>query len=154
MDGHYLVSSDGDVCNVKTGNWLKGRYCQGFYLRVSCLVDGKYKDKKIHHLVSEAFFGLRAKGFVVNHKDGNKHNNCKDNLEYVTLKQNTAHAIRIGIFKNPNQRVKRNLNKDQVFYIRYLLSNNFKPREVSKITGIKPQDIYTVKLGHSYRSWP
>jgi hypothetical protein len=46
----------------------------------------------VHHLVAEAFIGPRPDGHVINHKDANKRNNAAANLEYVTPKENSAHA--------------------------------------------------------------
>jgi hypothetical protein len=53
---------------------------------------GKGKTRKVHQLVAETFIG-KEKGKQVNHKDGNTRNNHVDNLEYVTPKENTWHAI-------------------------------------------------------------
>lgn len=51
----------------------------------------------IHGLVAAAFIGRRPAGMQVNHKDGNKLNNCVENLEYVTTQENIAHARRMGL---------------------------------------------------------
>lgn len=40
---------------------------------------------------------------VINHKDGNKHNNSPSNLELVDQQQNCIHAFDIGLNKNHNK---------------------------------------------------
>lgn len=67
---------------------------------------------KIHTLVAMTFLiKPNTEGYwVVNHKDGNKHNNNVFNLEWITQKENCQHAVdngftkyvykRIGVFKD------------------------------------------------------
>lgn len=57
--------------------------------------DGDHRQVGVHRLVADAFMGPCAKGYEVNHKDGVKDNNCAENLEYVTHKENIQHAIRL-----------------------------------------------------------
>lgn len=57
----------------------------------------------VHHLVAEAFLGPCG-GHVVNHRDGDKRNNTLANLEYVSARQNCAHALRLkGRRKGPTK---------------------------------------------------
>lgn len=51
----------------------------------------------IHVLVAAAFLGEQPSNMCVNHKDGQKANNCDSNLEYVTRSENSLHAYRIGL---------------------------------------------------------
>lgn len=53
----------------------------------------------VHKLVCAAFIGPRPPGYEINHKDGIKTNNALSNLEYVTPKQNCAHACENGLIK-------------------------------------------------------
>lgn len=56
---------------------------------------------RVHVLVAESFIGPKPPGIDVNHKDGNKQNNCLSNLEYLTRSENHRHAFRIGLAKSP-----------------------------------------------------
>lgn len=59
-----------------------------------CLSDnGKHRYRLVHRLVAEAFVPKVPGKKVVNHIDGNKHNNRADNLEWVTDKENIDHSL-------------------------------------------------------------
>lgn len=51
----------------------------------------------VHHIITEYYLGKRQNNLCVNHKDGNKKNNNIDNLEYITLSENTKHSYRTGL---------------------------------------------------------
>lgn len=50
----------------------------------------------VHALVARTFIGPRPAGMHVNHIDGDRQNNVPKNLEYVTVKENSHHAFKIG----------------------------------------------------------
>ena len=92
---NYEVSDSGEVRNSKTGRILKqGRHKQGYDLVWLCNSDGTH-GKAVHRLVAEAFIPNPECKPQVNHRDGNKSNNCVDNLEWNTEKENTMHAYNI-----------------------------------------------------------
>ena len=64
------------------------------YLMTTIMIDKKRYTIPIHLAVAKTFLGDKSKdGYVVNHKDGNKTNNCVANLEWITQKENTLHSI-------------------------------------------------------------
>lgn len=58
----------------------------------------KAVHKRIHRLVADTFIGPNP-DLVVNHIDGNKHNNCVNNIEWVTPKINSRLASESGLYK-------------------------------------------------------
>lgn len=62
------------------------------YWYVGLYKDGKGKRKAIHRLVAEHFIPNPENKPCVNHKDEVKTNNCVDNLEWLTHKENTNYG--------------------------------------------------------------
>ena len=61
--------------------------------------------QQLHRVVAFLFIDkVEGKNFV-NHIDGNKDNNCSDNLEWVTKSENTKHAHDNGLIKKNSRKV-------------------------------------------------
>lgn len=89
--GKYKISNFGNVIGSR-GNKLVQTKMQIGYLKVSFSLDGKVKQHYIHRLVASHFLENHdEKEFVVNHRDGNKHNNSVSNLEFISRKDNAKH---------------------------------------------------------------
>lgn len=94
--GLYEASSTGEIRNAKTGRILHQYDSRHGYKTL--MLAGR-RNARVHQLVAEAFLGERQERMVVNHKDGNKHNNIPSNLEYVTSSENNMHALQTGLRK-------------------------------------------------------
>lgn len=84
--GH--VRKDGKICRISPN---KG------YMQVSIAFIFGRRTIAVHKLVI-AYFSEVPKNYnklQINHKDGNKKNNCIENLEWVTPKQNQQHRINV-----------------------------------------------------------
>lgn len=91
----YYITENGKCYNSKTNKYLVGQVndkngYRSFYLT---LPSGRKKRMYAHRLVALAFLDNPKNKKEVNHKDGNKLNNCIDNLEWVTSSENKQHAI-------------------------------------------------------------
>lgn len=73
-----------------------GLYSNGYLFVVLC-VNYKKSQQLIHRIVAKTFIENIELKPDVNHKDGNKKNNNENNLEWVTKKENTQHAIKLGL---------------------------------------------------------
>ena len=91
----YYITNDGKCYNSITGNYLTGQVnCKNGYLSYNLtLPDGRKKRCYAHRLVAIAYIENKDNKKEVNHIDGNKLNNCIDNLEWVNSSENKQHAL-------------------------------------------------------------
>ena len=95
-EGLYQISNKG---NVKSLKWGKERILRpgidayGYYQIILCN-DNVRKTFKLHRLVAQAFIPNLYNKPQVNHLDENKKNNCVDNLEWATAKENINYGTR------------------------------------------------------------
>ena len=92
----YYITKDGKCYNSKTGKYLQGQinYKNGYFSYNITLPDGSKKRLYAHRLVAQNYIPNPNNKTQINHIDGDKLNNCIDNLEWVTPKENQQHAIR------------------------------------------------------------
>lgn len=99
VDGRYFISDRGRLFNGGTGGHcgiVKPRIVSKGYLAYSLPVDGRLWPFRAHVLVAKAFIPRpRPEADQVNHIDGDKTNNCIENLEWVTQSENVSHSVHV-----------------------------------------------------------
>ena len=103
----YEITRDGDIINKHTGRYVKPQPNGKGYLRVAI---GK-KLMFVHRLVAEKYIPNEGHKPQVNHKDGNKLNNCVDNLEWVTNQENRNHAVKNRLHASGEKALIQNLQR-------------------------------------------
>jgi hypothetical protein len=96
----YEVSTEGKIRNKETRHVRlthidrRGYECVTIY--VAC-ENGKkqYTSIKLHRAVACTFIPNPENKETVNHKDGNKLNNCVSNLEWNTTQENHDHSMEV-----------------------------------------------------------
>ena len=91
INNNYLINRDGEIANSKTLRLLHGGIRNG-YVRVE-INDKVYS---VHRLVYETFVGPIPDKMEIDHIDGNRQNNCVDNLRLVTHSENIMNAMNNG----------------------------------------------------------
>ena len=81
------------------------------YIRIGLSKNGKQIIYSVHRLVAISFIQNINNLRCVHHKDSNKHNNNLENLEWISIKDNTKRAYLDGLFK-PVSPTKGKFGKD------------------------------------------
>ena len=113
---NVLVSDFGLVLSYKSRFWRELRQSDNGsgYLRVGV---GHSNPQYVHRLVAQTFIPNPNPLILieVNHKDGDKHNNYVENLEWVTTLQNNKHSWETGLRRTPKGRAVRIVETGEVY---------------------------------------
>ena len=126
------------------------RYKTG-YAFVVLSHNGQQKTYRIHQLVAELFIGVRPVGFVINHKNCNKGDDCVKNLEYVTPKQNVLHAVLHRRHSYGEQRWSAKLSEKKVIQIIRWLKDGCSIACVAYRFNVSRRAIYNIVYGRNWK---
>ena len=99
----YYVNDTGLIKN-KYGRILKPYLSSGEYGYIKIVENGKHHHVRIHRIVADAFIPNINNLPQVNHKDGNKLNNCVNNLEWISASGNVKHGYTNNLYKRSRSR--------------------------------------------------
>ena len=171
-EGIYQVSDRGQVRSLDrsitnkngelqfiSGKLLKQIRDRDGYLQVYLCQNSQAKAENVHHLVARAFLpppdgeiGSKLYSYCLNHIDGNKHNNCSDNLEWITQAENQQHAIDTGLFNTHGTQTQSKLTEVQVLDIWELLEENrLSYRQIAECFDVSVKTIQKIKYGKAWR---
>lgn len=94
---------------------------------------------RVHRLVGMAWVAGYSEDLTINHKDGNKLNNLPENLEWVSLAENTKHQWETGLVDIRGERHPRaKLTTKQVVYMRRLYRQGIPAHTIDIVAGVTP----------------
>ena len=129
---HYAATVDGRIYSLHSKKFLSDNKKLGDYKAVTLCEDGKRKEETIHRLIALAFIPNPENKPAVNHKDGNKLNNCVNNLEWCTYQENVQHAMDAGLRRIEVINEYRSIPDEIAMQICILLEQGSRNKDISQ----------------------
>lgn len=113
-----------------------------------------YKKYKYyaHRLLYAYYFGYEKlnESLTINHIDGDKQNNEKENLEQISLRENTLHQWRTGLAVKGEDCNYNKLNEEQIHEIRHLLDKGYSQYVIADLYKVSRSAIEGIKLNSNW----
>lgn len=99
FNGKYQVSNLGRIRRVYKKGIIPDKFLKTFknkqgYVVAPITINNIQKNRLVHRLVANAFIPKIDGKLEINHKDEDKENNCVENLEWCTHKENSNYGTR------------------------------------------------------------
>lgn len=155
----YEVSNDGRVRSLENHPGKQRRvprqmrpFCSAGYLRVGLSARAnEYHNELIHRLVLEAFVGPPPEGYEAAHLDGDKQNNCLDNLAWKTPAENEADKRRHGTAAVGSRNGWATLTEADVARIRELHAAGANCALLGRLFGISRGHAHKIVTGAAWK---
>lgn len=150
----YFVSNKGRVRRLNRLKTLKKN--KSGYLELNLYRLNRCITRTVHRLVLIGFTRVLMDDKQINHKDLDKENNCLENLEWCTAKENIAHLRKNNIeyannsiekMSGENNLYSKLKNKDIVEIRNSILSN----KELSTMFNVNPEQIRRIRKRKAWK---
>ena len=150
---NYSIDEYGVVINLTSGKIIKYQLDKKGYMMVH-LKNIKTKNRYVHRLVAQMYVSGEGDDLVVNHIDCNILNNHYSNLEWVTRKRNSEHAVENNLYPKGQTHHLAKITDSQVMEMRELNANGLSQKKIADRFNIDPSVVsryITRKRGGAYR---
>jgi hypothetical protein len=138
---------------TEKGIKLSPHLSQSGYLIVSQKANGKRPKVFVHRLIGMAFVDGYKPELSINHINGIKTDNRPENLEWVTLSENTKHQWSSNLVNlRGEDHPSHKLTQKQVIHIRKALQKGISANSLSIIANVSPSLIYLIEKGKRWAS--
>jgi hypothetical protein len=146
----YTINHQGEIkritggCGAQVGKTLKWTILKNGYAKVALCKDSCRTEYLVHRLMAMTFLG-DPQGFDVCHYDGNKLNNCIENLRIDTRKGNMQDQIRMNKTPRGEKSGSNKYTTEQIKSIKQRLSAGESVSSIHHETGIPKSTLYGIK---------
>lgn len=145
----YEVYPDGRVWNITRRRFIAQAVGSSGYM--VCTLNSK--SKNVHRIIAQCFVPNPDNKPEVNHIDGDKLNNHKDNLEWVTRSENSIHACRTGLQPTGSSSHMSKLKEIDLDVIRDMITKGFRGVDIAKEFGVSRHLISKIKHNKCWRHY-
>jgi len=138
----YSVDVFGNIYSSYSDRFLKPSYDKDGYLKITLSNDLKKSEYwRVHRLVGLCYCDNANNNDIINHKDGNKQNNFYKNLEWCTIKENTVHAYKNGLYIN----LDGPLSIVDIHKVCKMLEQGMKVKDIANIFNVETKLIAAIR---------
>lgn len=147
----YEISNKGRIIGKK-GKLLKYRENWCGYVQTHVTFDDGFVARSVHRAIAHVFIPNPNNYEDVNHKDGNKLNNCVENLEWVTHKENMIHKSEVLGYMLGTDNPTNKLSDEQVLEIYNLCkTTDMRYKDIAEIYNVVPSQVSLIVGGYKWK---